>query len=614
MMGGIRRTSDALLRTRCRHARRLTIVAAIAVCAGLPGNARAAVWSVVTGSTGITDQVGQVRAPDGMLHVVWSRPTPSGGGTNDIVHVAISPAGLVGRQTVIASAYASAGNPAIVNTPGGGLEAFFGAIQCTSASCPLGLFASTSSDGGTTWSTPALLLNADQAYGSDVNAAALSDGTPFETWWHTTGTSVHAGTSATSPDYDYQTTLGAGCCGYYSNLAADAYGNMELAWDSNATGYLGVWSQAVNPLSGAPSGVPRLMPGSVTNYNGAPQSSQMSSRTPIVARAGAAGQFYVAYPGGYPTTTKVLLWQVGAASSLTVVDEPGDHNNVSLAADGSGRVWVFWTSTVAGAPHVFARRLGAAGLEPAIDLAAPTRASSVYALDGEVSSAGDPEALVLAGFPDGTAGTYLARGPQIAPPILGQAVDASVVSGKIFVKFPAGYASEALAKGTGFVPLTQARQIPVGSQIDARSGVLQLVTASTKARVTFSGDFRGAVFSVTQGKSRSAQGLTTLSLLDGVDGAASYRACARIGKVPDAASAKARPKVLQQLRATAHGRFRTTGRFASATVRGTAWGTLDQCDGTLTIVRRGTVLVTDFTQHNKTILVHAGHSYPAVPR
>ncbi len=44
-------------------------------------------------------------------------------------------------------------------------------------------------------------------------------------------------------------------------------------------------------------------------------------------------------------------------------------------------------------------------------------------------------------------------------------------------------------------------------------------------------------------------------------------------------------RVLGLLRGTAKGRFRTTGRFAAATVRGTDWGVRDRCDGTLTVVR-----------------------------
>jgi hypothetical protein len=69
-------------------------------------------------------------------------------------------------------------------------------------------------------------------------------------------------------------------------------------------------------------------------------------------------------------------------------------------------------------------------------------------------------------------------------------------------------------------------------------------------------------------------------------------------------------RVLGLLRGVAKGRFRTTGRFAAATVRGTDWGVRDRCDGTLTVVREGVVVVHDF-RLNKDVVVRAGHTYLA---
>ena len=66
----------------------------------------------------------------------------------------------------------------------------------------------------------------------------------------------------------------------------------------------------------------------------------------------------------------------------------------------------------------------------------------------------------------------------------------------------------------------------------------------------------------------------------------------------------------QVLGSTAHGNFRTRGRYSAATVRGTAWQIVERCDGTLTRVRRGVVVVTDFRAH-KDVTVKAGHSYLA---
>jgi hypothetical protein len=38
------------------------------------------------------------------------------------------------------------------------------------------------------------------------------------------------------------------------------------------------------------------------------------------------------------------------------------------------------------------------------------------------------------------------------------------------------------------------------------------------------------------------------------------------------------------------GQFRTKGRYAAATVRGTIWLTADRCDGTFVRVRRGVIV------------------------
>ena len=55
------------------------------------------------------------------------------------------------------------------------------------------------------------------------------------------------------------------------------------------------------------------------------------------------------------------------------------------------------------------------------------------------------------------------------------------------------------------------------------------------------------------------------------------------------------------------------GRYSAATVRGTDWTVTDRCDGTLTTVRRGTVVVRDF-RLRRTILLRAGKSYLARAR
>jgi hypothetical protein len=67
------------------------------------------------------------------------------------------------------------------------------------------------------------------------------------------------------------------------------------------------------------------------------------------------------------------------------------------------------------------------------------------------------------------------------------------------------------------------------------------------------------------------------------------------------------------LRGDAHGQFTTHGAYAAATVRGTSWSIADRCDGTLTSVTRGTVVIRDF-RLQRSIIVSAGKSYLARAR
>jgi hypothetical protein len=226
------------------------------------------------------------------------------------------------------------------------------------------------------------------------------------------------------------------------------------------------------------------------------------------------------------------------------------------------------------------------------------------------------------GTTDGVDQTFMTPpGPPAAAPVIGQSAVVNQIAGLVYIKFPHGGSaadaeSVAFAKGQGFVPLTEARNIPSGSQIDATRGTLTLTSATTAQKrgklqtVTLS----GGIFSFTQSKSGITKGLATLSLLENdFPGAPSYSECPRPAADggSGASAAKASPKILQSLTASdKHGKFQTKGRYSAATVRGTSWITEDRCDGTLTIVKRGTVSVFD-TKLRKTVTVRAGHSYLA---
>jgi hypothetical protein len=186
--------------------------------------------------------------------------------------------------------------------------------------------------------------------------------------------------------------------------------------------------------------------------------------------------------------------------------------------------------------------------------------------------------------------------PDPAPPAprLGQSEDVKPAGGTVFV-----------LKAGKLVPLTESRQLPSGSVLDTRHGTIALKAAGAN-RTSQTGTFTGAVFKLTQ----SRAGLTTLTLLEGAfPGAPTYASC-RAGRASTAAHVALSSRILQTLRSRARGRFRTRGRYAAGTVRGTQWTTSDRCDGTLISVQVHRVLVTDFVKH-VTVLVKAGRSYLA---
>jgi hypothetical protein len=212
----------------------------------------------------------------------------------------------------------------------------------------------------------------------------------------------------------------------------------------------------------------------------------------------------------------------------------------------------------------------------------------------------------------GNAFTYGSAASMLPAPVLGKTANATPVAGVVLIRPPLGKSVDgAAAAGQGFVRLTAATAIPIGSEINALHGSLKLATATAKKGGTQSGTFGGAVFKLTQAVLGASKGLATLSLVESAfKGAPTYARCQSSAKAGDIVAAAASSKVLQLLRASAHGRFRTRGRYSAATVLGTIWTVADRCDGTLTHDVTDRVSVTDFVRH-KTVVLHAGQSYLA---
>ena len=203
--------------------------------------------------------------------------------------------------------------------------------------------------------------------------------------------------------------------------------------------------------------------------------------------------------------------------------------------------------------------------------------------------------------PDQTFTTPKAAAPP--PPVLGQTQNAAPVSGKTFI----------LVNGK-FVPLTSATKIPSGATIDALKGTLSLTSATGVGKKTQTGTFGGAVFKVTQTKGGALKGLTTLTLVNNAFKGAPSPAVCTTKHAGRASAAALSSKTIQLLRGRdSHGKFRSKGRYAAATTRGTVWSMADRCDGTLTSVSSGAVTVNDLVRHVN-VTVRAPHSYLALAK
>ena len=210
--------------------------------------------------------------------------------------------------------------------------------------------------------------------------------------------------------------------------------------------------------------------------------------------------------------------------------------------------------------------------------------------------------------------------PPPPPPVLGKSVNVTPVSGVVYIELPPGanlaavspfsgslgvQAFAALAKGRRFIPLTEARQIPVGSVLETTGGVARIATATSKPKEQQFGNFGAGIFKLLQ--NRKQKGLTDLDI---VDNHSASQVCATVGKKGKARVAKLSSKTLGRVSASAHGHFAVRGQYSAATVRGTVWSVANRCEGTLTHVTRGVVLVRDF-RRRKTITLFTGQSYLA---
>jgi hypothetical protein len=182
--------------------------------------------------------------------------------------------------------------------------------------------------------------------------------------------------------------------------------------------------------------------------------------------------------------------------------------------------------------------------------------------------------------------------PPTPQPVPGVSANADVSKGRVFVKRPGA---------TKYQELRSERSIPVGSEIDTTRGEINMQTAVGTGGKSQVAKFRDGKFTMEQSKGAK---ITDLVLTG-----ERFDKCPRTGT--QASAAARRPT--RRLWGNGKGRYRTRGRYATATVRGTKWMVRDACDSTTVQVARGVVIVRDLVKR-KNVRVKAPRSYTARAR
>lgn len=181
----------------------------------------------------------------------------------------------------------------------------------------------------------------------------------------------------------------------------------------------------------------------------------------------------------------------------------------------------------------------------------------------------------------------------IAPsgPTIGVTLLAETASGTVRYRRPGAAATERLGGST---------LLPIGTRFDTTTGRVRLTLATARTGgATQGGVFWDGIFTVFQS---STSPLTELVLAESEEAAEPAKAKKR-------ARASARRK-RSRLWGDARGSFKTSGRNAAATVRGTRWLTEEVGDGTAVQVDEGRVNVLDYVS-GRTVEVRRGRRYVA---
>ena len=151
-------------------------------------------------------------------------------------------------------------------------------------------------------------------------------------------------------------------------------------------------------------------------------------------------------------------------------------------------------------------------------------------------------------------------------------------------------------RSTRCVPLRAGDAIPMGSTIDTKKGEVELTSLPSPRWHAADREVLATASSASPSRRRSPSSRSP-----------------RSSTAPAAPAPPQKKPKSRKLWGDGKGKFRTKGRYAAATVRGTKWLVQDACTTTLVRVTQGSVSVRDQVR-KRNVIVRKGKSYTARAR
>jgi hypothetical protein len=309
--------------------------------------------------------VGLVRAPNGVLHVLW---TDGKTGTMVVYDTPILPNGTVQKSVPVSGRLNQATFPD-ATISGRTMYAFWNQVPNKGAATGTAVASWPASGHG--WKVASVQPAQNTNWDFGVAAATGADGHP----WVAFDDSANGAFEVWHTGHPTNAIQGSACCVYNPGIGADSRTSAAwLTWYSNVTNHYGMQAQQLNS-SGGKVGRPVHMAGSNSGNNALPP----DQRTTATGLGHHLPGVYLSYLTGYPTGQKVRLIKLGAKTPTTIATLNGVSGS-TLAADPFGRLWVAWYTSSSPSPTIWLRRAtsGASGFGPAIKLSLPRGTSTLW--------------------------------------------------------------------------------------------------------------------------------------------------------------------------------------------------------------------------------------------